>query len=461
MTATTAQEMGAHADGVVACHECDALHQLMPLAREQRAHCLRCGAVLYRNAREEIDDALAWSITAAMLFMIANVFPFLGLKLQGRIEENVVASGVIAMFRGGQPEIGVLVGLTSIVFPALIITGMLWILVPLKLGFRPPAATQVFRVIRALSPWTLLGVFMLGVLIAFVKLGDIATVLPGVSLFAFGGLMLAAAAAAGHFDASMLWQPAGPRLVLDAQRNTAREFDLESCHTCGLLVKLAGHHADKFRANEHQANEYPADVHRGQDDPGQDHHAKDNQAHSHHRACPRCGSALHGSRKRNSLTRTWALVIAAAVLCVPANVYPVMTVVQFGQGDPSTILGGVVQLVQQGMFGLAFIIFFASIVVPALKLVLLVYLLLSVQRRSAWSPRDRTRLYRITEVVGAWSMVDIFLVAVLSALVQLGTLATIEAGIGASFFGGVVVITMFAAQSFDPRLIWDHAVRDT
>ena len=108
---------------------------------------------------------------------------------------------------------------------------------------------------------------------------------------------------------------------------------------------------------------------------------------------------------------------------------------------------------------LALIVFVASVVVPVMKLSLLSYLLFSVQNRSAWRPRDRTRLYRITEIVGAWSMVDIFLVGILSALVNLQALSDITPEIGASFFGAVVVVTMFAAQSFDSRLIWDHAVK--
>ena len=111
------------------------------------------------------------------------------------------------------------------------------------------------------------------------------------------------------------------------------------------------------------------------------------------------------------------------------------------------------------MWGLALIVFVASIVVPVLKLIVLSFLLLSVQKKSLWRPRDRTLLYRVTEVVGAWSMVDIFLVGLLSALVSLDALSTIRPGIGASFFGAVVVVTMFAAHKFDPRLIWDN-VRD-
>ena len=174
-----------------------------------------------------------------------------------------------------------------------------------------------------------------------------------------------------------------------------------------------------------------------------------------HAVCPRCGAALH-LRKPNSLARTWALTLAALILYIPANVYPVMTVISFGKGHPDTILSGVKALLLAGMWPLALLVFFASITVPVLKLVGLSYLLLSVQKKSQWRPRDRTFLYRITEVVGRWSMIDIFMIAILVALVKLGSIATIEPGVGATSFAAVVILTMFAAMSFDPRLIWDN-----
>lgn len=173
-----------------------------------------------------------------------------------------------------------------------------------------------------------------------------------------------------------------------------------------------------------------------------------------HARCPRCGSPLH-RRKPDSLGRTWALLIASALLYIPANLLPIMTVVSMGRGQPDTILSGVIHLLASGMWPLALLVFFASIVVPLLKLVVLIYLLLSVRYRSHWRPRDRTRLFRFTEWVGRWSMVDIFVITILIALVKLGELATIQANAGATAFGAVVVLTMFAAHTFDPRLIWD------
>ena len=170
--------------------------------------------------------------------------------------------------------------------------------------------------------------------------------------------------------------------------------------------------------------------------------------------CPRCGSTLH-QRKPNSLKRTWALVLAAIIFYIPANLLPVTVVISFGKSQSDTIMSGVIYFIASGMWPIALIIFVASILVPMLKLTILTFLLITVQRKSAWRPKDRTRLYRITEAVGRWSMVDIYVVTILVALVNLGNLATIKAGPGAGFFAAVVVITMFAAMSFDPRLIWD------
>ncbi|WNV06876.1 paraquat-inducible protein A [Candidatus Methylospira mobilis] len=174
-----------------------------------------------------------------------------------------------------------------------------------------------------------------------------------------------------------------------------------------------------------------------------------------HRYCPRCGSSLH-LRKPDSLTRTWALTLTAYILYIPANLLPIMTVKMSGRGEADTILSGVKALIVGGMWPLALVVFFASITVPVLKLLALTGLLLSVQVKSNWRPRERTVIYRLTELIGRWSMIDIFVITILVALVQMGSLSTIDAGPGAVAFAGVVVITMFAAMSFDPRLIWDN-----
>ena len=200
---------------------------------------------------------------------------------------------------------------------------------------------------------------------------------------------------------------------------TAASASLLSCHSCNLLSRISKPHG----------------------------HA--------HAICPRCGDSLH-QRKPNSLGRTWALIIAAFIFYIPANVLPITIVISLGKPQADTIISGVIYFIHTGMWPIAAVIFIASVFVPLVKLFLLTFLLISVQRKSSWRPKDRTQLYRITEVVGRWSMVDIFVVTILVALVKLGGLASIDAGPAAVYFAAVVVTTMFAAMSFDPRLIWDE-----
>ena len=175
-------------------------------------------------------------------------------------------------------------------------------------------------------------------------------------------------------------------------------------------------------------------------------------AKMHH--CPRCGSAMH-LRKSDSMQRTLALLVTASILYVPANLYPIMFTEQLGSSEASTILGGVVLLVKLGSVPVAAVIFIFSVMVPLGKLIAMFYLVWSVERHSRLDARQRTLMYNITEFIGKWSMVDVFVVAILAALVHLGGLLVIRPGIAALSFAGVVIVTMIAAESFDSRLIWD------
>ena len=170
--------------------------------------------------------------------------------------------------------------------------------------------------------------------------------------------------------------------------------------------------------------------------------------------CVRCGSHLH-FRKPNSISRSWALVIAAYVLIIPANLMPVMATGSLFGTEKDTIFGGVKFLWESNSPVLAIILFCASIVIPFAKLLSLTFLLISVQRRSTWKPQFRAQLYRILEAIGRWSMIDVYVATMLTALVQFGHLMSIRAGVGAIAFGSVVILTIFAAKSFDPRLIWE------
>jgi paraquat-inducible protein A len=197
---------------------------------------------------------------------------------------------------------------------------------------------------------------------------------------------------------------------------TARELGVLPCGQCGLLCR--GGHADAGLA------------------------------------CPRCGTALH-ARKPDSVARTWAFLIAAAILYVPANLLTVMRTDSLFGSEDHTILGGVVELWNDGSWDLAAIVFIASIVVPILKMLVLAVLAITVQRHSHWRRHERARLYRMLDAVGHWSMLDVYVVALLVGLVRFRGIAEVLPGPGIAAFGAVVVLTLLSSLSLDPRLIWD------
>jgi paraquat-inducible protein A len=179
----------------------------------------------------------------------------------------------------------------------------------------------------------------------------------------------------------------------------------------------------------------------------------------HQSRCGRCSAVIH-ARVPNSVQRTLGLGLAAVVLYLPANLLPIMITDQFGRAVESTIIGGVVLLWDMGSYPVAIVILVASVLIPLGKLAALGLLCWAVTRGRAASPSQRTTLYRITELVGKWSMVDVFVVAVLVALIQMGGVIAVRPGSAALAFAGVVIVTMLAAESFDPRLIWDQESRN-
>ncbi len=172
--------------------------------------------------------------------------------------------------------------------------------------------------------------------------------------------------------------------------------------------------------------------------------------------CLRCGEELE-FRRHGAIQKTWALLIAATVCYIPANVLPVLNTTTLGSTDADTILSGVAFLYTSGSWPLALVVLVASVMIPLGKIAALAYLLITVQRGSVKSNHDRTKLYRIVELIGRWSMLDVFVDTFTVSLVQLQPLMSVAPGPGVLFFAAVVVLTMLAAESFDPRLIWDSA----
>jgi len=288
----------------------------------------------------------------------------------------------------------------------------------------PPKIRAVFAWVMHLRPWSMVEIYLLGLFVAYVRLSGMTRVDLGPAVYALGGLMIIMLLADVTLDEQAVWEAMEPR---NRWRRAARQpFPIShtpssdkrwriGCDTCGRVSRAA---------------------------PGT--------------PCPRCGSSLH-DRKPGSIERTWAFLVAAVILYIPANFYPALTVVRLGYRQTSTILGGVQELLDYGMWPLAALVFFASIAVPVLKLVGLSVLLISTQLGMTSRLRDRTVLYRVVDTIGRWSMIDIFMESILVALVQFGMVASVYPGVGAVAFAAVVILTMLAAQSFDPRLMWDNA----
>ena len=196
----------------------------------------------------------------------------------------------------------------------------------------------------------------------------------------------------------------------------AKDCGLAGCHTCGQVVELL------------------------------------NDAHA---ICPRCGCDVH-YRKHDSINRAWALLISAFIMYIPANTEPMMFTTSLGQTSSDTIMSGVMYFLSHGDWPIALVIFSASVLIPLLKMIAIAYILIMIQSGATQHKIENTRLYMIAEVMGKWSMVDVFVVALLAALIQLGALTTIEPGPAGMAFAAMVILTMFAAMAFDPKLIWDQ-----
>lgn len=397
------------------CHECGQRYYHQLIALGETARCTRCGTVLYRNRKLSFDKSLAYTIAAVVLFIVANSFPFLGFGFPGEIRDTTLITGSLQLYQDGEILLSLIVLFTSVVAPAVQLLLLLYLLIPLNLGYKPREIPHVLRLILRLGYWSMMDVFMLGILVSAVKLADMATLVTGPAVLAFLALIFMLAGARAAFDSQRVWS----MVKLPKQfKLTDKAARFVECHVCQLSVPVTGNLKKK---------------------PG----------------CPRCLTPLH-YRKPDSLQRTWALILAALICYVPANVLPIMETTTVGTTQVDTIISGIIYLINHGSWPLALIVFIASVMVPLLKITILISLLISIQMRSQTRPRERTQLYRWAELVGKWSMVDIFVVTTLVALVQMGNLVNIEAGAGALFFCSVVILTMFAAMAFDPRLIWDN-----
>lgn len=393
---------------------CGALHREPRLAPRETAQCSRCGSVLLKYSGLQPADWLALCATALILFLIANLFPVAELSVQGQIRSATLPQAVALTWAAGNHTIALLSALFVLVLPVAQVLCLVYALIPLARRRLWPGFVTSLRMLGLLRPWSMIPVFVLAVLVALVKMADLASVQLQAGMLGYA-LASVCMTMLTRVSPHLLWRLAESRRLVAVYYPTPNlHHTLTGCHHCGQVQPL-----------NHQ--------------------------------CVRCSATLH-HRKPESQARPWALLLAALVCYLPANLLPIMQVESPLLGNSGhTILGGVLELGRLGSWDLAAIVFIASVVVPLGKLLALACLLLLTQARSMRHLRARTRLYRVVEFVGQWSMLDVFVVLLLAALAHFSGLMVILVGPAAAAFGLVVILTMLAAMSFDPRTAWDRA----
>jgi paraquat-inducible protein A len=406
------------------------LFQIVPaMDANMRSECTRCGTLLRATRADPTGHCLALTAACLVLFAVLWLTMLMKVSTAGIVRETDLMSGPHELVERGLWPLALAVFFTTAAAPLLKFAGTLYVLAGLRMRTLPPNLRGVFRFSRRMGTWAMLEVLLLGAFVAYVKLGDLVTIELGPAVYALGALTVVVVWAELALDPQAVWEEIERRGQTHAPMPAAAPLEYRpgaaGCESCGLVS-------------------VPAD-------------------HDEHR-CPRCGARVH-ERKPDAVNRTFALLIAGAILYIPANVYPVLTVMQLGAGQPSTILGGVEELLASQMYPLAALVFFASILVPLFKLIGLGAMLFATSlagsaETASFALRQRTALYFIVAWIGRWSMVDIFMESLLGALVKFGGVITIEPGAGALAFCAVVFVTIFAAESFDPRLMWDAAARN-
>ncbi len=357
--------------------------------------------------------ALACAAAGLLLLIPANLLPFLTTSIVGVSRESRLISSATAMWGDGFPVLGIVIGLFVVVLPLLRLALVCAVLGALRFGRRPAWIGAAFRHAQALQVWAMADVFLLGFAVAYARLATTIAIDVGSGAWCFVAAAILSLLMRATLDPAAVWEAIGPA---DETRAEAPATPMLVCTAC-----------DRVAA-----------------------------ATSAGSMCPRCGQRLH-RRKALAVTTTAALALAAALLYVPSNLYPMATLPVGLQSVEYTVLEGVIDLWHVGLYGLAALVFCASFAIPIAKLLVLAWCLQSVLRRRLRHLVAKTRAHRVVEEIGRWSMVDPFVIACFVPVTQYNTLLHGSAEAAAPMFTAVVILTTLAARCFDPRLMWDAA----
>ncbi|NYT50963.1 paraquat-inducible protein A [Parapusillimonas granuli] len=381
------------------------------------ACCNVCGYVLYRQSYFTLDGWLSLVLTTLVVFGIANYFPIATLNVQAMTVHANLPHALYLTWQQGHYTLSVMTGMFAFWLPLSQILCCLWALTAIRSRRLPADFPYGMRLLGFAEPWSMVPVLMLAILVALVKFAGFATIVPGPAILAFGVLTVLLTALS-RLSSLRLWRHAEDAGLVPFA--TAGDISGDALHSCCLACGMV--------------QPVPAD---GRGVP-----------------CVRCRSTTH-YRKPRPFSRVWALIIAAWIAYVPANVLPVMRIRTAVSDAEHTILGGVIELWRLGSLDLAVIVFVASVVVPMTKLLALMVLMTQGRWRGHRVQRQRTRLYELVEFIGQWSMLDVFVVILMTSMANFPGISQVMAGPAAVSFGLVVILTMMAAMSYDPRRGWD------
>ncbi|HHE6467686.1 TPA: membrane integrity-associated transporter subunit PqiA [Providencia rettgeri] len=401
----------------VLCPQCDMLVAVPELEQGSKATCPRCETTLVSKWRYPYKQPAAYAVSALIMLFIACLFPFVKMGAAG-IENEISLFQIIEIIATTRYSgLALFFLFFSLIIPAFCMITI--ILLGLQVHIPKSIKVVITRILFQMKAWCMAEIFLAGVLVSFVKLiayGDIGI---GLSFLPYCAYCMLQVRAFQCLDRHWLWNRIEAAPKLDRQLivgQTGIKQDVRLCLVCTAIL--------------------PAEQSR----------------------CPRCHS--HGSvRKNQSLQWTLALLVTSIMLYIPANVLPMMTTNTLGTALNSTIIDGVILLWEDGSYPVAMVIFVASIMVPTLKMIGIAWLCLDSKGYGNRDPHRMHFIYELVEYVGRWSMIDVFVITILASLVQMGQLMNIVPAMGIIFFGVVVILTMFAAMTFDPRLTWDRCER--
>ena len=411
-------------DNFTACEGCDLLLPAVEAPPGHSVVCPRCGTTISRRSTHSIAKTLALSITGLFLYFPAVLLPLMTLESFGFKESANIIESIVIFYTNDYYFVAFMVLFSALILPLVLLSLIFTLSLNLRFKRYPLYLARLFRTYLKLEEWAMVEVYLLGIMITIIKMMGHSEIHYHVGMLCFSLLVLVSLAITTVIDKDFFWETIErgekgkhqPQMKFPGADEepfvTAAERGIQLCHTCHKLSLSSA------------------------------------------TTCPRCGDGLH-SRKPQSVSRTWALVMTSIVFFIPANIMPIMQVDFLGVPDRSTILDGIIYFFHTGSYAIGLIIFTASILVPLFKIVGLTILLLSTHPRSTRYLRQKTAMFRFISFIGRWSMLDIFVIALLTVLVDFGFFSSIHAAPAATYFCFVVAATMCAAITFDPRIMWD------